>query len=126
MLALKPSYTPYNFYIKLHCPNSPSYHDSTQYKRLIGQLIYLTTTHPDISFVVQQLSQFVSDPTENHYKVVIRILQYLKYNPAHGLFYPSNYNLVLSSFADSDWATYPTTCRSTTGFTVFLRKSLIS
>jgi hypothetical protein len=126
MLASKPSPTPYNSSIKLICTDSPLFHDITQYRRLIGQLLYLTTTRPDISFAVQQLSQFVSQPTDNHFKAAMRILQYLKLNPAQGLFYPSNSDLVLSGFADSDWATCPTTRRSTTGFAVFLGKSLIS
>lgn len=51
----KPSPTPYDLSLKLHCSTSHLYHDPTQYRRLIGQLIYLTRTHPDLSYVVQQL-----------------------------------------------------------------------
>ncbi|CAI8615480.1 unnamed protein product [Vicia faba] len=73
-LATKPSKTPYDPSLKLNCPDSPIYKDETQYKRLIGRLLYLTTTRPDISFVVQQLSQHVSKSQVVHFKVVIRVL----------------------------------------------------
>lgn len=55
MLASKPSPSPYNPSLKLHCITSPPYHYSTPYRRLIGQLIYLTTTRPVISFALQRL-----------------------------------------------------------------------
>jgi hypothetical protein len=126
MLAAKPSLTPYDLSLKLHCTESEYFDDVTQYRRLVGRLIYLTTTRPDIAFAVQQLSQHVSKPRHVHYKAATRILQYLKSCPAQGLFYPSNSKICLSGFADSDWATCPTTRRSVTGFTVFLGDSLIS
>lgn len=68
MLTAKPSPTPYNTSLKLHSITPPSYHDPTQYYHLIGQLIDLITTCPIISFVVQQLSQFVATPTDLHFK----------------------------------------------------------
>lgn len=94
MFALKPSSTPYNLSLNLHRSKSSFYHDSTQYRILIGQLIYLTTTRPDITFVVQQLSHFVSKPNVTHFETVIRILQYLKSCPSKGLFYPSATNIL--------------------------------
>lgn len=70
-LASKPSKTPYDPSIKLHCPDSPPPKDESQYRRLISKLLYLTTTQPDISFVFQQLSQYISGPKLIHFKVVI-------------------------------------------------------
>lgn len=90
--------------------------------RLIRRLIYLTTTRPDIAFVVQQLSQHVSQHRVIHYRAAIRILQYVKSFSAKGLFYEHKTDLSLSGFADSDWAT----CRSVTGYTIFLGSSLVS
>lgn len=52
------------------------------YRRLIGKLIYLTTTHPGISFFVQQLSQFMNRPTTAHHEAAIRVLKYIKFVPA--------------------------------------------
>ncbi|CAJ2632157.1 unnamed protein product [Trifolium pratense] len=125
-LAGKSTLTPYDISLKLQNSDSPLYNDETQYRRLIGRLIYLTTTRPDISFAVQQLSQFVSKPRQVHYQAAVRVLQYLKTAPAKGLFYSSTSNLKLSGFADSDWATCPTTRKSVTGYCVFLGSSLIS
>lgn len=126
MLASKPLTNPYNPSLQLHSTTSLPYSDSTQYRRLIAQLIYLTITRPDISFVVQQLNQFVSNPAVTHYLAALCILQYLKSNPTLGLIYHTTSDLSLYGFADSDWATFPMTRHSVTGFAVFLGKSLIS
>ena len=57
------------------------------YKRLVGSLVYLIVTHPDISYVVHQVSQYLSAPRSIHYAVVLRILQYLKSTFFQDLFY---------------------------------------
>ena len=57
------------------------------YRRLVGSLVYLTVTHPDISYVVHQVSQYLSTPRSTHYAAVLRILRYLKDTLFHGLFY---------------------------------------
>jgi len=49
--------------------------DSKQYKRLVGKLNYFIVTHPDISFAVSELSQFLNSPCEGHWNTVIRILK---------------------------------------------------
>ncbi|KEH21922.1 DnaK family protein [Medicago truncatula] len=95
-------------------------------RRLVGRLLYLNITRPEIAFAVQQISQFVSKPKQVHYKAATRILQYLKSCPAKGLFYSSSADLSLSGFADSDWATYPTSRKSASGYAVFIGSSLIS
>ena len=125
-LATKPSSTPYDSSLKLHCSNSKLFEDESQFRRLVGRLLYLTTTRPDIAFAVQQISQFVSKPKLVHYKAATRILQYLKSCPAKGLFYSSSADLSLSGFADFDWATCPTSRKSVSGYAVFIGSSLIS
>ncbi|WVY96489.1 hypothetical protein V8G54_028640 [Vigna mungo] len=87
--------------------------DAASYRRLIGKLIYLTTTRPDITFAVNHLSQFLSAPTTAHQQATGLILRYLKGTPG-------------AAFCDSDWAACPDTRRSVTGFTVYLGNSLIS
>ena len=57
------------------------------YRRLVGNLVYLTVTHPDISYAVHQVSQYLSAPRSTHYTAVLRILRYLKGTLFHGLFY---------------------------------------
>jgi hypothetical protein len=125
-LAAKPSSSPYDSSLKLHDSESPPYNDPSAYRRLIGRLLYLTTTRPDITFAVQQLSQFVSSPRDVHYQAATKVLRYLKASPAKGLFFSSSSPLKLSGFSDSDWATCAITRKSITGYCVFLGTSLIS
>jgi len=63
-------------------------------RRLIGHLLYLTHTRPNISFAVHKLSKFVSNPQESHIIVALRVLRYLKGCPSVGLFFPRNNQLV--------------------------------
>jgi len=65
--------------------------------------MYLTTTRPDLAFVTQQLSQYVSQPLDTHYHIAMRVLHYLKGSPAKGLHFATNSSLIPSSFANSDW-----------------------
>ncbi|WVZ14153.1 hypothetical protein V8G54_011719 [Vigna mungo] len=83
-------------------------------------------TRPDLCFVVSTLSQFLSNPLEDHYATTIRILRYIKNNPGQGLFFPSNTEHALKAFSDSDWAACPDTRRFVTGFNVFYGASLIN
>ncbi|RVW66926.1 Retrovirus-related Pol polyprotein from transposon RE1 [Vitis vinifera] len=96
------------------------------YRRLVGSLVYLTVTRPDISYVVHQVSQYLSAPRSTHYATVLRILRYLKGTIFHGLFYSAQSPLVLRAFSDADWAGDPTNRRSTTGYCFLLGSSLIS
>jgi len=93
---------------------------------LIGRLIYLTNTRPDITFATQQLSQFPASPTEKHFVAATRILRYLKKCPGQGLFFPRQSSLFLSGFSDADWAGCLNSRRSISRQCFFLGKSLIS
>ena len=103
-----------------------SVHNITLYRRIIGRLLYLVNTRPDISFSVQFLSQFVQAPSKLHHQAVQRILRYIKSFPAQGIFFPKSTDIQLKAFSDTDWASCITTRRSTTGFCIFLGNSLIS
>nr|XP_004487728.1 uncharacterized protein LOC101496141 [Cicer arietinum] len=126
LLASKPAYVPMQKNKKFSKDEGSFLPDLTSYRRLIGQLIYLSNTHPDISFSVQQLSQYMTAPTSEHHQAAIQILRYLKSSPAQGLFFPTSSYLQLKSFCDSDWASCPDTRKSITGFCIFLGDSLIS
>jgi hypothetical protein len=67
LFGAKPAKTPLENSVKLHQETTKPYKDIDGYRRLVGKLLYLTTTRQDIAFVTQQLSQFLSSPTQTHY-----------------------------------------------------------
>ncbi|KAJ0742667.1 putative RNA-directed DNA polymerase [Helianthus annuus] len=76
--------------------------DITNYQKLIGKLIYLSLTQPDIYYVVEFLSQYMHKPFVSHLKVALRLLRYLKSCPGKGLMFKKSDNLDLTCFADFD------------------------
>jgi len=128
MFGFKPISTPSDYTTKLHQHSgSPiSTEDASSYMRLIGKLIYLTNTRPDIIFVVQHLSQFVAHPTSAHQQAASQILRYIKGSPSAGIFFSADGSIQLKGFSDSDWDSCIDTRRSITGFTIYLGSSLIS
>uniref|UniRef100_A0A2N9FEM3 CCHC-type domain-containing protein n=1 Tax=Fagus sylvatica TaxID=28930 RepID=A0A2N9FEM3_FAGSY len=100
--------------------------DATLYRQLVGSLVYLTVTRPDIAHAVHLVSQFLSAPHSTHYAAVLHILRYIKGTMFHGLHFSAHSTLDLCAYSDADWAGDPTDRRSTTGFCFFLGDSLIS
>ena len=126
MLASAPVATPMNFSKRVGTSAGEPLADPSSFRRLIGRLIYLTNTRPDITFVVHHLSQFVSAPTTQHHQASLRILRYLKQTPGQGIFLAANSQLQFKCFSDSDWAGCPDTRRSISGYIVYLDQSPIS
>ncbi|XP_020211788.1 uncharacterized protein LOC109796531 [Cajanus cajan] len=111
--------------IKLHSASGPAYADLTGYRRMIGKLVYLTHTRPDLSYAVSHLSQFLDKPTVAHYNAAIRVLKYLKNEPGKGVFFPASSSDKVQGFSDSNWASCVDTRRSVTGYCFFIGDSLI-
>lgn len=124
--ACKPVTTPLEPRNNLALSKAPLLNDHSSYRRLVGQLNYLTVTRFDLAYTVHILSQFLQTPTEEHLQAAYRVLRYLKNAHAQGLFYPANATLQLTAFCDADWGSCPLARRSIIGFAINFRSSLIS
>ncbi|KAL0462665.1 UNVERIFIED_CONTAM: Retrovirus-related Pol polyprotein from transposon RE1 [Sesamum latifolium] len=122
----KSTSTPFPLGLKLseHCGALLA--DPEQYRRLIRRLLYLGFTRPDISHSVQQLSQFLTRPCEEHLRATVHVVRYLKGTPSKGLFLPSTSSFLLRAYCDADWASYTDSRRSLTGFCIFFGDALVS
>lgn len=103
LIGCKPISTPIDYNTKIQDDGSAHLTDQKVYKRLIGRLLYLCITRPDITFAVHKLSQFLSNPCEHHMAAAYRIIKYLKGSIGLGLFFSSSSTLSPSVFTDADW-----------------------
>ncbi|CAL5378065.1 unnamed protein product [Camellia sinensis] len=95
--------------------------NATLYRQLVGSLVYLMVTRPDIAYAIHIVSQFMAVPCSPHYDALVHILRYLKDTMFHGLHYSAHSFLQLHAFSDAGWAGDPTDRRSTTGFCFFFK-----
>ncbi|XP_050117695.1 uncharacterized mitochondrial protein AtMg00240-like [Malus sylvestris] len=100
--------------------------DLPSYRRLVGRLIYLTITRPDLAYVVHMLSQFMEKPRQPHLDAAHKVLKYIKQAPGQGIFLPSTGSLQLQAFCDAGWVRCRDTRRSITGYCVLLGHAPIS
>jgi hypothetical protein len=100
--------------------------DKGRYQRLVGRLLYLCHTRPDIAFAVSVVSRYMHEPRSEHLEAVYRILRYLKGTPGKGLWFKSNGHLDVDGYCDADWASCLDDRRSTSGYCVFLGGNLVS
>ncbi|GKA27974.1 putative ribonuclease H-like domain-containing protein [Tanacetum coccineum] len=96
------------------------------YKSMIGSLMYLTASRPDIMFAVCACARFQVTPKASHLNAVKRIFRYLKHQPKLGLWYPRDSPFELEAFSDSDYGGASLDRKSTTGGCQFLGRRLIS
>lgn len=90
--------------------------DATIYKQVVGSLMYLTATRPDMMFVVCLISRFMANPTELHFAIAKRILRYLKGTLGFGIMYKREGESELIGYTDSDYAGDVDDCKSTSGY----------
>jgi hypothetical protein len=100
--------------------------DQKVYRLMIGSLLYLCASRPDIMLSVCMCARFQADPKEVHLRAVKRIMRYLVYTPRFGLWYPKGSTFDLIGYPDADWAGCKIDRKSTSGTCHFLGRSLVS
>ncbi|XP_048493499.1 secreted RxLR effector protein 161-like [Beta vulgaris subsp. vulgaris] len=100
--------------------------NKTIYRGMIGSLLYLTSSRPDILHSVCLCARFQSCPKEPHFKAVKRILRYLRGANNLYLWYPKGGNFDLIGFSDADYAGFFVDRKSTSGIATFLGPFFIS
>ncbi|GJV90968.1 putative ribonuclease H-like domain-containing protein [Tanacetum coccineum] len=100
--------------------------DPSHYHGMIGTLLYLTASRPDLQFAICMCARYQARPTKKHLNVVKRIFRYLKGTVHRGLWYPKDSSIALTAFADADHAGCQDTRRSTSGSIQLLGDRLVS
>ncbi|GJV10134.1 copia protein [Tanacetum coccineum] len=100
--------------------------DPTRFRGMVGSLMYLSASRPDIVFAVCMCARYQAKPTEMHLTAIKRIFRYLKGTINMGLWYPKDSGFELKAFADADYAGCHDTRRSTSGSAQFLGHRLVS
>ncbi|GJS12361.1 retrovirus-related pol polyprotein from transposon TNT 1-94 [Tanacetum coccineum] len=100
--------------------------DQTTYRRMIGGLMYLTASRPDIAFATFVCARYQARPTVKHLKEVKRIFRYLRQSYNMGLWYPKDSGFELIAYSDADHAGCKDDCKSTSGGLQFLGGKLVS
>ncbi|KAK4395665.1 Retrovirus-related Pol polyprotein from transposon RE2 [Sesamum angolense] len=100
--------------------------DGSMYRSLIGSLLYLTATRPDIMFATSLISRFMQSPSQVHYAAAKRILRYLRGTKDFGIWYKSTNDAKLLGYTDSDWAGSVDDMKSTSGYTFSLGSGIFS
>jgi len=118
--------TPMELNVHLRATDGELLVDPTRYRHIVGSLVYLGVTRPDISYVVHIVSQFVSTPTQLHYSHLLRVLRYLRGTISRRLFFPRSSSLQLQAYSDATWASDSSDRRSLSAYCVFLGGSLIA
>ncbi|CAM8971500.1 unnamed protein product [Rhodiola kirilowii] len=126
LLQCKPAKTPLNLKHNLSLSSEALLPDPLPYRKLVGKLIYMSITRPDLAYSIHILSRYMQKPTEEHLRAALRLLRFIKRAPAQGILFPADSSLQLQAFCDADWAACPITRRSLTGHCVTLGSSVIS
>ncbi|XP_019153674.1 PREDICTED: uncharacterized protein LOC109150210 [Ipomoea nil] len=99
--------------------------DSTLYRSLIGSLLYLIASQPNIMYCVGMCARYQSAPKESHLIAAKRILKYVKGTVQYGLWYSKESDICLVAFCDTDWAGNVDDRKSTFGGCFFVGKNLV-
>ncbi|GJW84998.1 retrovirus-related pol polyprotein from transposon TNT 1-94 [Tanacetum coccineum] len=99
--------------------------DQTRFRGMVGSLMYLTASRPDLVFVVCMCARYQAKPTKNHFKAIKRVFWYLKGTINMGLWYPKDNAMSLTAYANADHAGCQDSRRSTSGSAQFLGDRIV-
>lgn len=100
--------------------------DSILYRSMIGSLVYITASSPDIAFSVSVCVRFQDNPKESHLIAVQRIIKYLRATVYYGIWYSKYTNLKLVGYSNTNWVGSADNRRSTLGGCFYIRGNLIA
>ena len=127
MTACQPIYTPIEEGLELCITSDQISVDKGRYQRLIGRLMYLSHTRPDLAYAMSVVSQFMHNPGEHHMKAIMLILRYLKSNLGKGNIFSKNKDCnSIEVYTNIDWAGSTSDKRSTSGSFTFVGGNLIT
>jgi Reverse transcriptase (RNA-dependent DNA polymerase) len=126
MLECKPADSPMAPNTKFEVKHDQIPENKEKYQRLVGKLIYLSHTRPDIAYAVGVASQFMHFRSKEHMDLVIRIVKYLKGSPGRGILFKSHGHLDIMGYLDADWPGSNTDRRSTSGYFTFVGGNLVT
>ena len=121
----KPAATPFDAGCKLE-KNKGDAISQLEYSQVIGSLMYLmNSTRPDLAYAISRLSRYTSNPAQEHWDALVRVLRYLKNTLDYGLHY-TKYPPVVEGFSDANWISDTTESKSTSGYVFTLGGAAIS
>ena len=126
MKDCNPVNTPFEVGLKLNQDDGGKKVNSILYKQIVGSLMYLIATRPDIMHVVSVISRYMECPTKIHLLAAKRLLRYLQGNKEFGLFFKKGEKSDLFSFTNSDYAGDSDDRKSTSGYVFMLRIGAVS
>ncbi|XP_017239877.1 secreted RxLR effector protein 161-like [Daucus carota subsp. sativus] len=112
--------------LKLTSSGGVPLNDATPFRQLVGSLIYLTITRPELCYSVSVVSQFMQHPTYQHWDAAKRILRYIKGTLDYGLMYRNCEKIQLVGYTDADWAGSVEDRHLTTGYCFSMGSSMVS
>nr|GEV07559.1 putative reverse transcriptase, RNA-dependent DNA polymerase [Tanacetum cinerariifolium] len=126
MIDCKPADTPMITNQKLFIKTKAKLANKDRYQRMVGKLIYLSHTRPDIAYAVGVVSQHMHQPQVDHMHAVLRIVRYLKRTTSHGVLLKTNGHLYIQIFTDADWARDKGNRTSTFGYFSLVGGNLVT
>ncbi|CAM8991073.1 unnamed protein product [Rhodiola kirilowii] len=118
--------TPAATHLKITKDDAGTKVDQTRYRSMIGSLLYLTTSKPDVAYAIGVCARYQADPKESHLLQVKRIIKFVSGTVDFGIWYTKDTNPYLVGYCDADWAGNAEDWKSTSGGCFFLGNNLVS